>query len=167
MASQSRSRSRHQAHDKYRQRINQLFNTYEKVVDLEEQAHSAKYLAVLISGYLEQAIKELLLHYTSQGAMSQISNYVEQTWPISRNMKTQNIKMILSQFDEKWGDDFQCLFVNDEKKKGHINSIVEWRNSIAHGKEGNTLGVTIVSVKQAFKTIIELVTFVESKVKPQ
>jgi hypothetical protein len=148
------SRSRHNSHEKYKQRITSLCNSYDK----------AKYLAVLISGYLEQAIKELLLHYTSQGSRSQISRYIEKTWPISRNMKTENIKVILNQFDSNWGDEFQVRFGDNEVKKGHINSIVEWRNSIAHGQEANTHGVTIVSVRNAFQTVGDLVSFIESKV---
>jgi hypothetical protein len=160
------SRSRHNSHEKYKQRITSLCNSYDRVIDLEEQAHNAKYLAVLISGYLEQAIKELLLHYTSLGSRSQISRYIEKTWPISRNMKTENIKVILNQFDSKWGDEFQVRFGDDEVKKGHINSIVEWRNSIAHGQEANTRGVTMVSVRNAFQTVGDLVSFIESKVTP-
>jgi hypothetical protein len=160
------SRPRHNSHDKYKQRITNLCNSYDKVKDPEEQAHNAKYLAVLVSGYLEQAIKELLLHYTSQGARSQISRYVEETWPISRNMKTENIKAILNQFDSEWGGGFEVWLGDDEIKKGHINSIVTWRNSIAHGQESNTHGVTLVSVRNAFSTVVDLVSFIEDKVKP-
>jgi hypothetical protein len=128
------------------------------------QTHNAKYLAVLVSGYLEQAVKELLLHYTNQGTRSQISKYVEKTWPISRNMKVNSIETILNQFDSKWGDEFQAWLSEDDERKQHINSIVEWRNSIAHGQEANTRGVTLVTVNRAFSTIGGLVSLIETMV---
>jgi hypothetical protein len=154
------SRLRHNSHDKYKTRINYLFEFYEDS-EPESQSHNAKYLAVLVSGYLEQAIKELMLHYTSQGTRTQISKYVEKTWPISRSMKVDNIETILNQFDLKWGEKFQDWLKGDDERKGHINSIVEWRNSIAHGQESNTTGVTLHSVKTAFSTIKDLVSFIE------
>ena len=157
---------RHKGHDKYKSRIAGLLKTYADDNNPESQAHSAKYLAVLVSGYLEQAVKELLLHYSSQGARKQISRYIEETWPISRNMTTDNIKTILHQFNEKWSEEFLSWLGQDESRKGHINSIVTWRNSIAHGQESNTTGVTLVSVRNAFSTIEDLVSFIETMVKP-
>lgn len=159
-------RSRHNGHDKYRSRITALFKSYGEDSSIESQAHSAKYLAVLVSGYLEQAIKELLLHYASEGARPQISRYVRETWPISRNMSADNIKDILFQFNESWSEQFVTWLSQQESRKSHINSIVSWRNSIAHGQESNTTGVTLISVSAAFATIKELVSLIESMVKP-
>ncbi|WDZ72939.1 hypothetical protein PWW31_03865 [Vibrio harveyi] len=89
--------SRHNSHDKYRSRIDHLLKSYTAEDSTPEaQAHNAKYLAVLVSGYLEQAIKELLLQYASKGARKQISRYVEETLVISKNMNTDNIKTILT-----------------------------------------------------------------------
>jgi hypothetical protein len=159
------SRSRHEGHDKYKSRITHLFKLYAEDMNTETQADNAKYLAVLVSGYLEQAIKELLLYYVSQGTRSQISNYIEKTWPISKNMKAENIETILSQFDSSWADEFQSWLRKEDHRKGHINSIVIWRNSIAHGQESNTTGVTLVSVRKAFSTIVDLVSLIDTMVK--
>ncbi len=158
-------RSRHNGHDKYKSRITHLFKLYAEDSSTENQSDSAKYLAVLVSGYLEQAIKETLLHYASQGSRQQITRYIEATWPISKNMKTENIKTILYQFNESWSDEFTTWLEQDEIRKGHINSIVTWRNSIAHGQESNTTGVTLVSVRSAFTTIKDLVTFIDDMTK--
>jgi hypothetical protein len=157
--------SRHKGHDKYKSRITNLFDSYDKVSDPEDQAHNAKYLAVLVSGYLEQAVKEILLHYTSLGTRQQISKYIEKTWPISKNMNTENIEKILNQFDSKWSDEFKAWLRQEDRRKGHINSIVEWRNSIAHGQESNTTGVTLVSVRNAFSTVSGLVSLIDTMVK--
>jgi hypothetical protein len=158
-------RPRHKGHDKYKSRIANLLESSDKDNNPESQAHSAKYLAVLVSGYLEQAIKELLLHYSSQGSRPQISRYIEETWPISRNMTTVNIRTTLHQFNKAWGDDFDDWLRQHEDRKGHINLIVSWRNSISHGQESNTTGVTLVSVRAAFSSIKDLVSFIDTMVK--
>jgi hypothetical protein len=158
-------RSRHKGHDKYKSRIVNLLESSDKDNNPESQAHSAKYLAVLVSGYLEQAIKELLLHYSSQGSRQQISRYIEETWPVSKNMTTVNIHTILYQFNKAWGDDFDDWLKQHEERKGHINAIVSWRNSISHGQESNTTGVTLVSVRAAFSSIKDLVSFIDTMVK--
>lgn len=160
-------RTRHKGHDQYKSRITHLFKSYDKVSDPEDQAHNAKYLAVLVSGYLEQAVKELLLHYASQGSRPQISRYIEETWPTSRNMKTDNIKDILNQFNPTWSEDFLIWLGEDDNRKSNINSIVRWRNGVAHGQESNTTGVTLVSVRNAFSTISDLVSLIDGMVKPQ
>lgn len=158
-------RSRHNGHDKYKMRINSLFDSYNEDNNPESQAHSAKYLAVLVSGYLEQAIKEVLLNYSSLGSRPQIAKYIESTWPISRNMSADNINNILSHFNTHWSEKFSDWLKDDIIRKSRINSIVQWRNSIAHGQESNTTGVTLVSVRDSFITIKELVKFIEETVK--
>ena len=158
------NRSRHRGHDQYKSRIASLFKSFGEEANPASQAHSAKYLAVLVSGYLEQAIKELLLHYASEGARPQISKYIEETWPISRNMSADNINTILTQFNSAWSEEFLTWLGQEEMRKNNINSIVRWRNSIAHGKEANTTGVTLVSVRSAFSTATDLVSLLDGMV---
>lgn len=159
------NRARNRGHHQYKSRINHLFSFFEES-DPEHQAHNAKYLAVLVSGYLEQAIKELLLRYASQGARPQIYRYIEETWPISRNMNTSNIDELLRQFNSSWSELFIEWLEEKEDRKNNINSVVRWRNGIAHGQESNTTGVTLVSVKNAFSTVSDLVSFVENVALP-
>ncbi len=97
-------------------------------------------------------------------------------------MNVENIKNILKQFNEEWGDKFSDWLVehNDYEqgstkrksvkksdRKSDVNTIVSWRNYIAHGQESKTTNVTLVSVKEKFTTINELVAFIEGLVKPK
>ena len=166
---------RHQGHDKYKTRINHLFELYADDSNTETQADNAKYLAVLVSGYLEQAIKEILLQYATLISAPPVSNYIKETWPTSKNMNAANIKSILEQFNKKWADEFSDWLevtnnketngdrkkrrnrVIKEDRKGDINLLVSWRNYIAHGQESKTTGVTLVSVKEKFVTVRNLV----------
>ncbi|WDZ72940.1 hypothetical protein PWW31_03870 [Vibrio harveyi] len=42
---------------------------------------------------------------------------------------------------------------------------MSWRNSIAHGQESKTNGVTLVSVRKAFSTVSELVSFIDTLIE--
>lgn len=162
--------SRHKSHEKCKSRIEYLLKEYLKESsddDIESLSHKAKYLAVLISGYLEQAIKEILINYVHHGARSQIHRYIEETWPISMNMSTKNINNILQKFDKGWGEDFTSWLNEEDRRTGDINNLMSWRNNIAHGNELNTNGVTLVSVKEKLSTITELVSFIENLVHPK
>ena len=165
----SDSRQRQPEHDKYKKRISDLFEIYKRDKDredsnIESESHNAKYLAVLVSGYLEQAIKELLLGYAFKESKQEVSRYIEKTWPKSKNMKTGPISEILGYFKQSWSEKFNNWLKQEESRKDNINSIVQWRNSIAHGEESNTTGVTLNSVRLKFETAKELVLFIEGMV---
>lgn len=159
------SRSRQSDHQRYKNTINELLEQYDAATEDESpelQSHHAKYLAVLVSGYLEQAIKELMLGYASNLSNESILRYITNTWPSSKNMRTGAINEILGHFNQSWSERFTDWLNQDDSRKNDINSIVKWRNSIAHGEESNTTGVTLNSVSQKFGTATELVSFIEA-----
>lgn len=130
----------------------------------DEQADWAKYLSVLVSGYLEQAFKEILLEFADQHDANRLQSYIEATWPESRNMKTANIKDILNSFDHSWGTSFDQWIAAGDQYKSEINSLIASRNDIAHGKEANTTNVTLRSTRNRLRIALELVEFLEELV---
>jgi hypothetical protein len=129
--------------------------------DTSVQSHWVKYVCVLISGYLEQAIKEILIEHADGRSPTRASNYVRASWPSSRNMNCDAIDQIVGYFDDEWSHRFSQWLDEDDQRKKEINEIVKWRNSIAHGNEAATTNVTIVSVKTKFKVACELVGLLE------
>lgn len=127
-------------------------------IDPLTQSHFAKYIAVLVSGHLEQSIKEILLDYAKTRSNPVVQNYITKSWPISRNMNSENILIILQQFDENWKLKID-EWLADEQRKATINSLVSWRNGIAHGDEANTTGITLNSVRNSFKTTCGLIDY--------
>lgn len=130
-------------------------------LELEFDAHWAKYTCVLISGFIEQSVKEIFLEHVSKQSSSRIANYIRTIWPNSKNMHCESLGNILSSFEPSWADEF-ASWVNDEERKKEINEIIRWRNNIAHGKESNTNNVTINSVKQKFRIACELIDYLEN-----
>lgn len=152
------------ARSRYRARLNELARKTPE--DPEEQAHWAKYLSVLISGYLEQSIKEVLFEYTASYEALRLGHYIEASWPESRNMKTSNINIILEHFDHSWGVSFIAWLLENDQYKAEINSLISSRNDIAHGKEANTTNVTLRSTRNRLLIAFDLIDFLESLVLP-
>ena len=152
----------------YRKRIEELVNKPPTSPDSDDlryeanlQAHWAKYICVLISGFIEQAVKEIVLEHASATCSTRVSNYVECTWPSSKNMKFDAIRDLLGFFDNNWESNFENWLDNNDGAKKEINEIVSWRNNIAHGNEANTNNVTLNSVGKKFQIACDLVDFVE------
>jgi len=151
----------------YRRRVAELLRSPPPAGDdgligsIQAQSHWAKYLCVLTSGYLEQSVRELLLAHSAKKSAPSISRYVEKSWPISRNMSCGNISDILGRFDLSWSTKFDLWIAANDERKTKIDDIVRWRNSIAHGKEANTTGVTIASVQSSFSCACDLVDLLE------
>lgn len=129
--------------------------------DPEEQSHWAKYLSVLISGYLEQSIKEILLEFTTSHAAASLGHYIQATWPQSQNMNTNNIKNILENFDRSWGAHFESWLAENDQYKSEINSLIASRNDVAHGKEANTTNVTLRSARKRLEVAFDVIDFLE------
>lgn len=154
---------------RYRERIENLIDEFQAaagvdISEIEMRAHWAKYICILVSGYLEQSVKEIVMEYADKVSVPRIRKYVLKTWADSRNMRFQAIQEILDNLDEKWAAEFdQWLQQKDERKK-EINEIIAWRNYIAHGKEFNAHNVTLVSVKTKFIIACDLVNFLDDLV---
>lgn len=132
---------------------------------IELDAHWAKYACVLVSGYLEKSVKELLLNYAVLKSEQKVSFYIEKSWPNSMNMNSRNIIQIVGKFDAGWEIEIQdWLGTGDQSNKSIIDGIITTRNNIAHGSEANTNGVTINSVTSQFETAKGLVAKLESLV---
>ena len=89
----------------------------------------SRYLAILISGYLETCIKEITEDYFNNHA-SAASAYIMNTWPKGRNMWFDNIAQVISNVNENKG----LQFKKDNKKLKHpIDDLIYARNKLAHG----------------------------------
>lgn len=132
--------------------------TFERIntVDFEStELHSdfAKYLCVLVSGYLERAIIEIIQEYARRNASLSVSKFVDQKTNRFSNARPQKIQDLLSSFDSNWGHEIQSFF-NDPINKDSINTIVSHRNRIAHGLNSH---LTVTQVKSHYLVIQKLV----------
>jgi hypothetical protein len=101
--------------------------------DAEMQAHWARYLCVLCSGYLESSLRDILYEYVRGRTSTQIRNFVNSRLQDFQNPKFEKIKDLLTLFDAEWAKLLDESISQDVKDA--INSIVANRHQIAHGAD--------------------------------
>lgn len=139
-----------------KQRLDATFQRVGQVAtDPELQSDFARYLCVLLSGYLEEAVSELLLEHSRRSAAPSVQRFVESRTRRLTNLNSQRLQELLGSFDPDWRKDLE-QFVVDERKDA-IDSIVNLKNIIAHGQ---SVGVTYTRVRgyyQQIQTVVERV----------
>jgi hypothetical protein len=130
----------------------QLDATFKRASGLEGDAELlsdfARYLCILVSGFLEQAVIELLIEYVRTHSDSRVQQHIEQRLRQLTNLKTQRLIDVLGGFDADWRRDLESFLVDEYKDA--VNGIVDLRNTIAHGRYA---GVTLVRVQDYYVRI--------------
>jgi hypothetical protein len=124
--------------------------------DLELQAHWARYLCVLTSGFIEESVRILLSEYVQKRADATISRYVNAQLDGFQNPKAGRILDLLRAFDIAWAESAE-QFLGDERKDA-IDSIVNNRHQIAHGRN---VGISYVTIRNYYEKAVESVDFIE------
>ena len=128
----------------------QLDATFERVkdvgLDTELQADFARYLCVLVSGYIEKAVVALVLEHVREKAAPTVQRFVEQRTKKFTNAKASNAQELLGSFDPDWKRDLEEFLVDEPKDA--VDSIVDLRNTIAHG---GSVGLTYNRIKKYYQ----------------
>jgi hypothetical protein len=90
--------------------------------DAELQADLARYLCVLVSGFLEQAVVELLLEHTRNRAAPTVHQHVEASLRRFANPKARRLVHLLGSFHPDWRRDFETFLVDE--RKDAVDSII-------------------------------------------
>jgi hypothetical protein len=145
--------------DSKRKRIQFLFeNAPHSTQDMGElRAHWARYVCVVISGYLESTLREILLTYVTNRCPTDVTRYVSKQLGSFQNAKLDKIFVLIESFNPYWHSSL-LNFIDDEHRDA-INSIVGHRHAIAHGDLSNpTLGSLKKWYEKANDVIDYLVT---------
>lgn len=147
---------------RYKQRLDNLF---EKSSDFAEDAemlsHWARYLCVLVSGFLEVAVREAYLQYARDKSAPYIANYVDSRLGFFQNPKMSKIVELARMFSPEWAEALEDLA--GEEGKTAVDSIVNNRNKLAHGED---VSITLVRVKDYYKRSLRVVEIVEEQCSP-
>lgn len=143
------------------QRLNSLIARTDEASNsnLELQAHWAKYLCVLCSGFLENSIAEIYAEYARDSANSSVAGYVARQLDRIQNPNVQTILDTTYKFKKSWGDMLSDYIVKNGRKEA-IETIMTNRHKIAHGEDSN---VTILRIKEYLGKIVEVVEFMEKQ----
>lgn len=130
--------------------------------EAEVQADFAKYLCVLVSGFLESAITAMLVAYAKSRSGPEVASFVERQLGPWTNPKAEKIIDLFGAFNADWRADLTAYFVDEPKDS--VNGLVALRHKIAHGE---SVGTSLFQVKRHYAIILKVVQHLEDLVDPQ
>ena len=136
-----------------RARLAATFALVARMNDQELQSEFAKYLCVLVSGFLEQAVRDILLSYASLNSDQFVARYVEGT--VERtNLNAKRLEEIVGRFSNDWQQKLHAYIVDE--RRAALGNIVTQRNAIAHGRDST---ITLQQVRDYYDRINEVLDF--------
>ncbi len=143
---------------RYKQKLDNLFGQLSVFeVESELQSHWAKYLCVLVSGFIEISIRAVLGEYTRQRSNQNITRYVASRLTRVTNPNMEDILTLVGRFDSDWRRKLEE--VTTDEIKTAVDSVVANRNRIAHGKDA---GISYVTLKNYYKNVKKMVDNIEN-----
>lgn len=137
-------------------RIEAVFSRAASVQDPETQADLARYLCVLVSGFLERAAAHTYGAYATDKSHPAVARYVEGRLAGFTNANAETLCQLAGAFDAQWRDDLAEYL--DGERKDAIDSVVANRHQIAHGQD---VGITYIRIKTYFEHVKDTVAYLE------
>jgi RiboL-PSP-HEPN len=119
---------------------------------VELRADFARYLCVLVSGYLDQTMREMTGEFTRLRAQPLIANLVVKLTDRTTNLKASKIRDHLLMIDPSWEAEIDTILV--DRAKDAVNSVVALRHQIAHGQSAD---ITIARMTSYYADIKKLI----------
>ena len=141
----------------YKQRLDNLFAQISAFSgELELQSQWARYLCVLVSGFLEVSICATYNQFVKNSASSQVANFVKCQLDGFQNPKMGKIIELTRAFNSEWASALETA--TGGRLKDSVDSIVANRHLIAHGKD---VGITYTRIKDYYKDAIKVIEIIE------
>lgn len=126
--------------------------------DLELQGHWGKYLCVLASGFLENAISAVYMDFVSKAASPHVLRYTLKHLDSIQNPKARRFVDVATQFKKEWGAGLEEYFSLNPGNKQAIDSIMTNRHLVAHGK---TTSISVHRVRDYLEKSVLVIEFIE------
>ena len=137
------------------QRLDASFDRVDGIRDPELMSDFAKYLCVLVSGFLETAVAALVLEHARHRGAPTLQRFVDSKAQRFVNPKMQRLRDFLGSFDPEWRSALEQLPAEQTEA---VDSVVNLRNKIAHGE---SVGLTYGRMKNYYSEILKVLNVVE------
>lgn len=139
--------------ERQKQKLDATFDRASKLVaDAELLSDFARYLCVLVAGFLEQAVIELTLEHIRNHSEASVQRYAEGRLRQFTSANTQRITDLMGSFDSGWRSDLEKYLVDEHKAA--VDSVVTLRHSISHGRYAD---VTMARIKDYYVRVKNVV----------
>ena len=144
---------------RYRQRLDDLFTRIAAFSqDLELQAHWARYLCILASGFLETSVRAIYGQYARTRAAPYVANFVDGELKRFQSPKMENILELTKSFSPSWEERLRGAV--EGERKDAVDSIVAVRHNIAHGRP---VGITYHTIRGYYENAIKVVELIDDQ----
>ncbi len=142
---------------RYKQRLDNLFGQISVFSGNPElQSQWARYLCVLVSGFLETSICAIYGEFARRTASPYVANFVKCELSSFQNPKMGKILDLTRAFNPQWAN--QLEVATEGQLKDAVNSVVANRIQIAHGRD---VGITYARIKDYYEDVIQVVNLIE------
>lgn len=100
------------------------------------KSHLAKYFCVLVSGYLENVIKDSINEFHSGTCKKETGKFISSRVRNITNLDDDKLVNLLEAFSDSWGADYKAQ--RTDRMATALNSVYAQRNKIAHGDSYNS-----------------------------
>lgn len=139
--------------DRQKRRLDATFERARAAeADAELLSDLASHLCVLVYGFLEQAVVELLLEHVRHRSDQSVQRYVEARLRRFTTAKATKIMELLGGFDPNWRADLE-VFLVDERKDA-VDSVVNLRQMISHGRGATPSMATVRGYYDRVKDVV-------------
>lgn len=147
---------------RHKDRLDALFlRVNVELLDAELTSHWSRYLCVLVSGFIEVSIREILTQFAAGQASPPVLKFVSGRVRELMNPKMVKILDVIGEFDPIRRDTIERLA--DGELAAAVNGVVDNRNRIAHGAE---IGIGFTTIENWYKAVVRLIDLIESHFPP-
>jgi RiboL-PSP-HEPN len=139
-------------------RLDHLFDQAKQIDDDLIRGHWARYLCVLVSGFIETSIQTILREYARNKSSPDIGHFVSQQIRDFQNAKMEKILGLLSDFSPEISA--RIRVATDGELKDAIDSVVQNRHQIAHGQQS---GISLATIKDYYDNVVRVIDVVEAE----
>jgi hypothetical protein len=145
-----------------KQRLDDTFKRADDIdpSSLELRSDFARYLCVLVAGYLERATQELTIEWCRKQSSPSIQRYASRRLKGLQNVNGARLFETLGDFEPLWRSELESDYGEEIDV---LNSLYGNRHRIAHG---NDVGLTLVQIKEHYRSVQRLVQFMIDRLDP-
>lgn len=129
-----------------RQSMDSAFSRYPGSTSLEMKSDYAKYLCVLVSGYIERSLQEIAYEYCKNRSQRDIHDFLDHSIGRLGNPNTNSLLDFVSRFSNDWRSNLEK---NYSPELTALSSVVSHRNRIAHGYSSD---ISFVRIKEWYES---------------
>ena len=116
-------------------KLDEMFEMVDALPNNEAKARLAEYLCIRTSGLLEKVVKQLISEFI-EGSQQETNKFVSSKIQMVSNLNHPKLRKLLESFSLEWRSAY--LESASVQEIASLNSILDLRNSIAHGGSQTT-----------------------------